>query len=191
MFQVVPYCTLQMASSGGFAGAHVPHPDGLQSAVERVEAVQGIVGKVRPGAVAALAGDGHIEGEVARGGGTVQRGDLPCLQPGGHVQGVAGVHPDMLCLQIAQDELQVVAALFAPLKAQNHPARQLRLVLAQDLGGGEQHGGVGVVSAGVGHAGHLGDGAALGLLGIVRGLLHGQRVHVSPQQDRAAPVLVT
>lgn len=86
---------------------------------------------------------------------------------------------------------QVVAALFAPLKAQNHPARQLRFVLTQDLGGSEQHGGVGVMSAGVGHAGHLGDGAALGLLGIVRGLLHGQRVHVAPQQDRAAPVLVT
>ena len=134
-----------------------------------MEAVQRAVGQVGPGAVAALAGQGDVIGEVAGGGGAVPRRQLPGGDVGGHMQGVAAVDPDPLPLQIPQDKLHAVAALLAPLEAEDDPPGDLLFVVFEDLAGGQQHGGVGVMAAGVGHARHLRDGADLGLLHIVGG----------------------
>ena len=70
-----------------------------------------------------------------------------------------------------------VGALFVGLEHQDYLALQFLFVLFQQGGGGEQHGGVAVVAAGVHDPITFRGKGQTGLLA------HGQGVHVGPEQD--------
>ena len=80
---------------------------------------------------------------------------------------------------LAAGKAQGVGSLLVRLEHQLHAAVQFALVLLQQLRRAQQHGGVQVVAAGVGRV-------ALGGKGKAGLLLHGQGVHVRPQQDGLA-----
>lgn len=96
-----------------------------------------------------------------------------------------GHHPFLDHTQRAALAL-AIAGLLGGLEHKAHPSAQALdgETLAQQVGGAEQHGGVGVVATGV-HDTGVGGGET------VRGSLHdGQRVHIGPDGD-GRPVRIT
>ena len=159
-------------------GAHLPADHRLEGGYHgagRRDDVDPLVGS---GAVAALAPDGQGEEAAAAHAHPGLHADRAAGQVRGHVDGKDCVHA------VQYPGLQQGTArpgeLLRRLKHQPHPAGQGLPLLPQQGGGPQQHGGVGVVAAGVHHAGDLGGKGQAG------GLLDGQGVHVRPQQHRGA-----
>jgi hypothetical protein len=141
---------------------------------------------MRHGGVAALAldGDEHHVGrgqQRARTGGDQARGDRRRLVDGERPRhGLAAGRPAGARVEQAllQRPGRATLALLARLEEEPDPAGQVAPVLGQQPGGADEHGGVGVVPAGVHDPVDLGGVVEAGVVG------HGQGVHVGPQQDR-------
>lgn len=73
-------------------------------------------------------------------------------------------------------------ALLVRLKHQLHGALQFALVVPEQSGGAQKHGGMHIVAAGV----HI---AVVRLKGQVRFVTHPQGVHIGPEQDTFAGIL--
>ena len=157
-------------------GAHLTADNGLEGGhhgAGRRDDVNPLMGG---GAVAAPAPDGQGEEAAAAHAHAGLHADGAPGQVGGHMDGKDRVrtlqHPGL------QQRPASAGELLRRLKHQPDPAGQ-RLPLLREKGGGpQQHGGVGVVAAGVHDAGDLGGKGQAGLL------LDGQGVHVRPQQHR-------
>lgn len=67
------------------------HAQGLQVAVKGVEAVDGALGQIGTGTVAAVAVDSDFKAEAAGHGRFAADGDFPCRNVPAHVGGIAGV----------------------------------------------------------------------------------------------------
>ena len=136
---------------------------------------------VRPGHQRAAAVAHHAARQV---GGDVQAVDgLHVLERTGFDHGL-GAEAGHLAIGVGLHR----RALFGGLEDELHGAGQLRLHARQHLGRAHQHGGVGVVAAGVHHGHFL---AQIGGLGLARkgqaGVLqHRQRVHVGAQGHHLA-----
>jgi hypothetical protein len=112
---------------------------------------------------------------------TVPAGHIPP-----HVGGIAAVDGKTGFLyKVGQQVLDIPAFFFPPFKAQDHSACEGVPVGYQDPGGGEQHGHVAVVAAGVGYAGHLRH-AQLGLFQVPGIFLDGQGIYIRPHEQGLA-----
>ena len=101
------------------------------------------------------------------------------------MQTPSAVYMDIVLLNVAHQVQVAFAVLFASLKVQHHIAFQLFGIALQDLGSTHQHGGVGIVTAGMGNAGVLTQ-YFLGEFVVAGGFLHVQGVDVCPQQHSFA-----
>ena len=165
---------------GGGLGVHLPGHEHIGRGIDLVGNHQGVNGELRGGAVPALALDVHDEA-VQRGAGDAGAvGHLPHRGGGEDVQREGGVHLGVLQQAVVDHGLGAVAHLLAGLEHELDRPLQFRLMVFQQLGRPQQHGGVGVVAAHV-------AGLALGAEGQIVDLLHGQGVKVRPQQDAGAP----
>ena len=134
------------------------------------------------GSVAALATDGQKEviGRSHHVAGLYRKGTRRNVrtQQIADVAAKGGVHPFHDALFYGK--LGAGNRLFVGLEQKPHSAAQLRPVVQQHPDGAQQHGGVGIVAAGVHLAVMLrGEGQA-------GGFLNGQGIHVSAQQHRLA-----
>ena len=104
--------------------------------------------------------------------------NLPDRQARPVVHAKHGIHRELLEQAVLDHLARAAAALFGRLENQVHRAVKIA-VLGQVLRGGQQHGGVAVMAAGVHLAGVL--------AGVGKGveLLHRQGVHVGPQANGA------
>ena len=163
---------------GGLVGIHLPADDGLDRLHHRGGGGGGVDALMRGRAVAALAGD--VDEEPVGGGhlGARLDGDLSGLHVGPDVHGEASVHAVQRAL--LDHGPGPGGHLLGGLEGQPHRAAELVLPLVEHLGGGQHHRHVAVMAAGVHHAGDLAGVLQPGLL------LHGQPVHVPPEQDGPA-----
>ena len=161
-------------------GVDLTAVDGLEREHNMGRHVDGVDIPVGRGAVPAPAVDGdgeHVAGAAGGAGGVVYRSEGRL----NHMQGHGGVHVGVFQNSGVKDILRAVHGLLRRLKEQLYRAPQLSLVLPQQPGGAQQGGGVEIVPAGVHAPVFRGEGQS-GLL------LHGQGVHIPPQQkDRSAP----
>lgn len=155
---------------------HLPGNEHVQSRAYLGGDVHRIHGFLRLGGVASLTLDTDNEGGHCPGGhagGVVQ---LAHLHLGAHVEGHGSVHPRVLQQAVLHHGAGAVAHLLARLEHELHGAGQLVLHLLEDAGRPQQHGCVGVVPTHVSRV-PLGREVQAG------GLLHGQAVHIRPEQD--------
>ena len=132
----------------------------------------------RAGAVRAAAGDGDVEIGAAchhRAGADLKSADR---QPRPVVHAKNRIARKALEEPILHHRLAAAEPFFGRLKDQMDSAVEFA-ALGQVAGGAEQHRGVPVVAAGV-HASLMAR-----TIGEIRGFLDRQRIHVSPQTDRA------
>jgi len=93
------------------------------------------------------------------------------------VDGEAGFFYD-----VGEQVLDVPAFFFPPFKTQHHFAGKGIFVGRQDPAGGEQHGHVAVVAAGVGDSGHMGQADFL-FFQVLRAFGNGQGIGVRPHEQ--------
>ena len=176
-------------------GAGLQDADGQDDGVEHVELPRdhdlqgghhfggcgdGVLGRVRSGAVAAGAQDGDeqpvrgTEHHAGLGGELAVR-----LQRGEHVHAVGGVRAAARGVQdaLADHVARAVVAFLAGLEHQHDVAGQLPAAFGQQGGGPGQHRGVEIMAAGVHGAVDPGGEVDAGAL------LDGEAVHVRAQQD--------
>ena len=141
--------------------------------------VNGVDALLRAGAVAAFAGDldlKHI------GGGHDGAHAVPDLAGGDHLAHVAVEAHGSIHMGIFQDaglnhQKGAARAFLIGLEHEFDPATEFFPILHQQLGRAQQHGGMDIVATGVGRAG------VLAFKGVVVLLIHGQGIHIRPQQD--------
>ena len=174
---------LTHGEDSGIAGVALPGNQLLQSQVDMDADVDGVDGHLGIGTVRAAALDVNLEavhGEHNGLAGVVvhkhTHGDLA----GAHMVGQSHIGLGILQNAVGQHIHGAGEVLLAGLEHELDGAVQLSLVLLQQLGGGQQHGGMEVMAAAVtlstGGAGK-GQAAELG---------HGQSIHVCPEQDHLA-----
>ena len=134
---------------------------------------------VRQRGVAAFAPNGDFELVARRHHRPRAGGKLPHLGPRPVVHAKHRFHRKLLKQPVLDHLAGATATLFRGLKNQVHRAVKVP-VFSEMLGCGQQHGGVAVMAAGV-HLAGVHAGVAEGVE-----LLHGQRVHVGAQANRAA-----
>ena len=161
-------------------GLDVAADDGLQAQDQLGRHGQRVDHHVRHGRMAALAAHDDAELVARRHGRARSHGHGARAHAGPVVHAEHGLHGELGEQAVLDHLARAAAALFGRLEDQVHRALETVAVRGQVLRGGQQHGDVAVMSAGM----HF-SGMAAGMLEGVE-LLHGQGVHVGAQADGPA-----